>query len=195
IVTMARGAAALGGYQWVRDGEELKAVEPELELIFPVAPTMADSAWGGLLNSVPTIDFNPGIAVALVHNAREALMHARATVVASGTATVEAALLGTPMVVVYQVSSLTWLLGRRLLRVPYVAMPNIIAGRRVVPELLQSEFTPENVARELRPLLEDGPAREKMLAGLAEVSSRLRSPGASGTASERAADAVLRTLA
>jgi lipid-A-disaccharide synthase len=135
----------------------------------------------------------PSPAVRLVEDARSALIHARAAVVASGTATVEAALAGTPMVVVYRVSPLTWRLGRGLLRVPFVAMPNLIVGRQIVPELLQSEFTAANVAQELGPLLADGPAREKMLGGLAEVRSRLKA-GGTQPAAERAADAVLRAL-
>jgi lipid-A-disaccharide synthase len=156
------------------------------QFLLPVASTL-DRAWvKSLISGQPHIH--------LVGQAAGALPHLRAAVVASGTATVEAALAGTPMVVVYRVSPLTWKLGRGLLRVPFIAMPNLIAGREVVPELLQSDFTAASVARKLAEILPDGPAREKMLAGLAEVNSRLRSPGASGTASERAADAILRTL-
>ncbi|MCI0354066.1 MAG: lipid-A-disaccharide synthase [Acidobacteria bacterium] len=157
------------------------------QFLLPVASTL-DRAWVESLIPRPT-------PVHLVEQASAALPHLRAAAVASGTATVEAALAGTPMVVVYRVAPVTWKLGRGLLRVPFIAMPNLIAGREVVPELLQSDFTAAAVATKLAQILPDGPAREKMLAGLAEVSSRLRSPGASGTASERAADAVLRTLA
>jgi lipid-A-disaccharide synthase len=158
------------------------------EFLLPVASTL-DEGWIRELLGKAAAGFT------LVPDARTALHHARAAAVASGTATVEAALAGTPMVVVYRVSPLTWRLGRGLLKVPFIAMPNLIAGREVVPELVQSDFTGEAVATRLEQIIADGPAREKMLAGLAEVSSRLRSPGASGTASERAADAVLRTLA
>ncbi len=158
------------------------------QFLLPVALTL-DRGWmQGLLPA--------GRApIRLVGQASSALPHLRAAAVASGTATVEAALAGTPLVVVYRVSPLTWKLGRGLLRVPFIAMPNLIAGREVVPELVQADFTADAVAARLEQLAADGPAREKMLAGLAEVSSRLRSPGASGTAAERAADAVLRTLA
>ncbi len=158
------------------------------EFLLPVASTL-DQSW---------VRDQLGKAAAgfkLVPDARAALQHARAAVVASGTATVEAALAGTPMVVVYRVSPLTWKLGRGLLRVPFIAMPNLIAGREVVPELVQSDFTAQRVAARIEQIIPEGPAREKMLVGLAEVGSRLRSPGASGTASERAADAILRTLA
>ena len=110
--------------------------------------------------------------------------------VASGTATVETAILGTPMVVVYRVSPLSYLLGRPFVRVPYYAMVNLIAGRLVVPELMQADFTAERVEREALRLLADDQARAHMRAELLEVRARLGSPGASG----RAAQAVLAEL-
>ncbi len=159
-----------------------------LQFLLPVASTL-DRAW--MQSTMPAGPPH----IHLVGQASNALPHLRAAAVASGTATVEAALAGTPMVVVYRVSSLTWKLGRGLLRVPFIAMPNLIAGREVVPELVQAEFTASAVAAHIEQIAADGPAREKMLAGLAEVASRLRAADASSSASERAADAVLRTLA
>jgi lipid-A-disaccharide synthase len=133
--------------------------------------------------------------VYVVDDAWTALNVCNAAVVASGTATVQAALAGTPFVIVYRVSPMTWRMGRHLLKVPYVGMPNLIAGRKIVPELLQNDFTPENVAKELRPLLEDGPARERMVKDLGEVRERLLAgSGSSLPATERAAEAVLRAL-
>ncbi|HSA93718.1 MAG TPA: lipid-A-disaccharide synthase [Terriglobales bacterium] len=161
------------------------------EFVLPVASSLS-RAW--MQEQVARHSSSePSPTIRLVADARPALIHARAAVVASGTATVEAALAGAPMVVVYRVSPLTWRLGRGLLRVPFVAMPNLIVGRQIVPELLQSGFTAANVAQELETLLADGPAREKMLSGLAEVRSRLKA-GATQPAAERAADAVLRAL-
>jgi lipid-A-disaccharide synthase len=110
-------------------------------------------------------------------------------------ATVEAAMMGTPMVVVYRVSPLTWMLGRPLIHVKNFAMVNLIAGEQVVPELIQADFTAENVAVKLREILPDGPVREKMERDLAQVRARLKSGKDSRSAAERAADAVLRTLA
>lgn len=127
-------------------------------------------------------------------DARKALAMSRAAVVASGTATVEAALIGTPFVMVYRVSPLTWRLGRPMVKVPFFAMPNLIAGREVVAELVQSAFTPENVIARLRPLLADGPERDNMLAGLAEVRDKLKPPAGGQTAADRAAQAVLQTI-
>ncbi|MBI2677943.1 MAG: lipid-A-disaccharide synthase [Candidatus Koribacter versatilis] len=160
--------------------------DPPAQLMLPVAPAI-DSPW-------VTAQLGNG-AIHLVEDAPAALHFSRAAVVASGTATVQAALAGTPFVIVYRVSPLTWKLGRGLLKVPYVGMPNLIAGRQIVPELLQHDFTPGNVAKELRPLLEDTPARERMVQDLAEVKERLQGgPRSSLPAAERAAEAVLRAL-
>jgi lipid-A-disaccharide synthase len=121
--------------------------------------------------------------VALVQGRTHAVLSAaNVAVVASGTATVEAALLGTPMVVVYRLSSLTYHLGRRFVKVPYVAMANLIAEKGIVPELIQDEFTPERLADAVPPLL--GPAGDAMRQALAEVRRRLGAPGASGRAAE-----------
>jgi lipid-A-disaccharide synthase len=102
--------------------------------------------------------------------------------VASGTATVEAALLGTPMIVVYRLSPLTYALGRPLVRVPHFAMANLIAGQRVVPELIQREFTPERVADMALAFLGDPARLAAMREALGEVRRRLGPPGASARA-------------
>jgi lipid-A-disaccharide synthase len=114
----------------------------------------------------------------------DVLASADCAIVASGTATVEAALLGTPMVVVYRVAPVTAFVLRRLVHTPFFSMVNLVAGRRVVPELMQDDFTPAAVAAEVRRLLESGVAREEMKAGLAGVRASL----GSGGAIERAAD-------
>ena len=93
------------------------------------------------------------------NDARAALFHARASIVASGTATVEAALIGNPFVVVYRVSPITYAIAKRVVTVPHVAMANLIAGKRVVPELIQNDFTAANIVQHLEPLLPDGPSR------------------------------------
>lgn len=129
-----------------------------------------------------------------MHDARRALAMSRAAVVASGTATVEAALIGTPFAMVYRVSPLTWKLGRRLVNVPFFAMPNLIVGREVVPELVQEAFTPENVAARLKEIIPDGPARQRMIEGLAEVRAKLAGPAGAPSASDRAAEAVLQAI-
>lgn len=112
-------------------------------------------------------------------------------ITASGTATVQAALHGRPMVVVYKLSPLTYRLGRRFVHVDTFAMVNLIAGRRIVPELIQDACTPENVAAEVLSFLTDAHRADQTRAALAEVRARLGRPGASG----RAADAVLAVAA
>lgn len=119
-----------------------------------------------------------------------ALAAADAAIVSSGTATVEAALLDVPMVVVYRVSPLTAALARPLVRTPYFAMVNLIAGRPVAPELVQDDFTPEKVAAETLRLLQDPNARSAVRAGLTEVRKELGPPGAV----ERAAEAIAKLL-
>jgi lipid-A-disaccharide synthase len=141
-------------------------------------------------------DFGPAAGNAglrIVESATyNALAAADIAIVSSGTATVEAALLGTPMVVVYRVSRLTALLARPLVRTDHFAMVNLIAARRVVPELIQNDFTPESVAREAGRLLDSPDARAAMKRDLAEVESRLHAP--TGDAISRAADLIAEFL-
>ena len=167
--------------------ESATRLDAEYEFLLPVAPTL-DRGWlEGLMGSVP--------CVRLVPDALPALAHSRAGIVASGTATVEAALMGTPFVMVYRVSPLTYLLGRSRVKVPYFAMVNLIAGRRVVPELVQQDFTAANVAAEVVKILSDGPARQTMIAGLAEVKASLRGAPDTLPAAEQAAGTIMAMLA
>ena len=149
----------------------LAARRGDLQFLMAVAPGLdartLDSALAGLR------------VVRLTGRAHEVMASASAGLVASGTATVEAALLGLPMVVVYRVSALTYALGRPLVRVPHYAMANLIAGREVVKELIQRDFRPEAVAAEALALIDDLDRRAGVLAGLAEVRARLGPPGAS----------------
>jgi lipid-A-disaccharide synthase len=103
----------------------------------------------------------------------DTLAHAELALAASGTVTVEAAVLGTPMVTFYRVNALSWLLGRWLVHAPFLTMVNLVAGRKIVPELIQNEMTPEGIASEALRLLEHQDARESMRADLAEVTARL----------------------
>jgi len=119
-----------------------------------------------------------------------AVASATVAVVASGTATVETALLGTPMVVVYRVAPVTSVVLRALVTTPYFAMPNLIAGRKIVPELFQSHFTAQRVADEVTCLLRDEGPRGKQQAGLAEVRAKL----GKGGAIERAAEIIGKML-
>jgi lipid-A-disaccharide synthase len=149
------------------------------------------------------------VKIHLVPDAREALYHARASIVASGTATVQAAVIGNPFVVVYLVSPLTFRLAKRLVHYPPeiwppnnidadgnlpIAMVNLIAGGRIVPELIQTRFTAGNVAAALRPLLSDTPERNQMIADLADVHRTLQ-PTPENTSIQRVCDAAEALLA
>jgi lipid-A-disaccharide synthase len=132
-----------------------------------------------------------GLAITRVTGATyDALAAADCAIVASGTATVEAALLGTPMVVVYRVAAATAMVMRFLLRTPYIGMVNLIAGRMVARELVQDKFTAEAVAGEVERLLSSPATREEIKTALAEVRAKL----GPGGAIERAADVFARML-
>ncbi len=143
----------------------------QFEFVVPLAPTLNKAQQIAVLGLVD--DRGGGLAIRAVDDARATLFHARASVVASGTATVEAALTGNPFVVVYRVSPLTFAIARRVVEVAHVAMVNLIAGKRIVPELIQHDFTVSNVVRQIELLLPDGPPRESMMKELAQIRAKL----------------------
>jgi lipid-A-disaccharide synthase len=137
------------------------------EFILPIAPTLDRAFLKSIIGQQRII---------LVPESLPALWHSRAGIVASGTATVEAAMMRTPFVMVYRVSPLTYLLGKPRVKIPHFAMVNLIAGEQVVPELVQHEFTATNVAAQLKEILPEGPTRECMLDGLTRVKIKLNPP-------------------
>ena len=164
--------------------ESASLLGPEYEFLLPVAPTLDRSLLSTLMASQTTLQTK----ITLVPEALPALWHSRAGIVASGTATVEAAMMNTPFVMVYCVSALTYVLGKPRVKVPHFAMVNLIAGEEVVPELVQHDFTAQNVVSRLREILPDGESRERMLKGLARVKKLLRAPGADADTAQRPAD-------
>lgn len=153
---------------------------PGVQFIVARAPHLADRLFEGFGIS--------GVTLRIVEGRTDDVLQAADVVMtASGTATVQAALHGKPMVVLYKLSPLTYRLGRRLALVDMYAMVNLIAGQGIVRELIQEDCTPEAAAAELIRMLEDDGYRARMIDRLAEVRRRLGGPGAS----ERAADAVL----
>ncbi|HUQ50471.1 MAG TPA: lipid-A-disaccharide synthase, partial [Terriglobales bacterium] len=134
--------------------------------VLPVASTL-DRAW--LTEKISTAKKDLNVEIELADDARVALASATVSIVASGTATVEAALAGNPFVVVYRVAPLTWMLGRRMVNLDHFAMVNLIAEKRIVPELIQQDFTAENIVAELQKVLPGGNDRERMVIDLEEV--------------------------
>jgi lipid-A-disaccharide synthase len=179
--------------EMVRAARLLFEHDPATEFLLPVAPTLTRAQMHvvtGLLT-----EHAAGLPVRMVRDARAALFHARGSIVASGTATVEAALMGNPFVVVYRVSPVTYWIAKRVVTVPHVAMVNLVADKRLAPELIQDDFTGVRIVQELEPLLVDGVARTEMMAGLAEVGEKLRSGRAAGeTAIMAVASIVMETL-
>jgi lipid-A-disaccharide synthase len=169
----------------------------EYEFIVPLAPTLNREQRQAVARR--TEELAGRLTVRLVDDARAALKHSRASLVASGTATVEAALMGNPFVVAYRVSPITYAIAKRMVKVPHVAMVNLIAGRRLVPELIQNDFTAANCVQYFRRLLPDSTDRQSMMQGLATVGDALRSHPAGGrnrggNAIERVADIVLEQM-
>jgi lipid-A-disaccharide synthase len=168
----------------VSAAKQLAAGRPGLQIVVPVAPTIPRE-------EVASRFEGSGLSPRFVNGrAPEVVGASDAAIVASGTAVLEAGLMQRPLVVVYRVSLVTYLVGRMMLKVAHVALVNLLAGRRLVPELLQGAMTPERIAAEIRRVWDPGPPREEMLRGLEEVRAKLGGPGAA----ERAAEAVLELL-
>jgi lipid-A-disaccharide synthase len=160
---------------------------PQCQFVLPLASTVPEElvrleVVGAGLKPAPTII--PGQSF-------EALAAAQVAVVASGTATVEAALAGTPTVIVYRLSPLSYRAGRWLIRVPHIGMANLLAGEGLFPELIQEDFTSAGLAREVLALIGDSGRLKKMRRGLGRVVAALGGPGASA----RAADVALELMA
>jgi lipid-A-disaccharide synthase len=160
----------------------IRAAVPDAQFVIARAPGLSDEL------------FAPVRAIAgcaIVTGQTDAVLAASdLALTASGTATVQTALHDTPMVVVYKLSPLTYKVGRPLVKLDTFAMVNLIAGERIVPELIQDDCTPETVAREAIALLTNDVRRDEMRRGLARVREKLGGPGAS----RRAAEAILRTV-
>ncbi len=149
----------------------LRAARPELEVELLEAPGLAPACYDRLLAAAPLA----------VRRCREAsagfLARQGAAIVASGTATLEAAVAGLPMAVVYRTGWLNYQLARRLVSLEQIALVNLVAGEQLVPELVQGALSPARLAAAVAPLLEDGPARSAQLAGCARLRALLGEPG------------------
>lgn len=157
---------------------------PELQILIPVAPSLPKGLIAELVKPY-------SLPIRCVEGeVYDVLRASEVVVVASGTATLQAALAGAPMIVVYKLASTTYWLARLLIHLTSVGLVNIVAGKPFVPELIQKEASPSRICEEVRRLLRDAEAREKMKQGLKEVARRLGNAGAS----ERAASVIGRFL-
>jgi len=156
----------------------------DVQFLVPIAPTVSTDEVESIVRAETSRVGGPGATLAdidcrLVREARyDALASCDAVVAASGTATLETALLGIPMVIVYRMNPLTFALARLMSDVPHVGMPNLIAGKRVAPELVQGDCTGERIAIELRRILTDPRVASEMRQAWSGVRDRLGRPGA-----------------
>jgi len=159
---------------------------PEVHFVCPMASRQTRDLFEATVHAHQRTDLPLTL---LFGHAHEALAAADLALVASGTATLEAALFKTPMVITYRQSPLSWALQRRMMYLPYVGMPNILAGEPLVPELLQGKATPAALAKAMLTLLRDTPAQRRQVGKFREFHQLLRQNTA-----EKAAVAVLRVL-
>lgn len=152
---------------------------PGLQAVVGMAATLSDDVYRPFLDNVSVVPVRD--------RTYDVMAHSDAVMVASGTATLETAILGTPMVILYRMSPLTYFLGRLVVKVGNIGLVNIVAGRRVVPELLQRSVRGKRIASEVFDLLSNAERRKKMIRDLLEVSNKLGEDGAAG----RAADSVV----
>jgi lipid-A-disaccharide synthase len=135
-------------------------------------------------------DLYRGARWPLADDTRALLHHSRAALVKSGTSTLETALAGTPLVVAYRMNPISYRIARRVVRVPHIALANLVAGSRIAPELIQHEAAPETLAAELLPLLEDSQERARQRAAWSQIRATLGETAASERVADMAADLV-----
>ena len=171
----------------ILDAAKRLSLNRKLQFVIPVAPTIQQK-W--LESTIPRSSASPVRIRTAMHATYDALQYSEVAVVTSGTATLEAAMCERPMVMVYRVSTLTWLVGKLLVKVPYFSIVNILAKRELVPELMQEDFTAANVAARVEYLLDHPEARAEMVRGFQALKARLGQSGAI----ERAADSMIEVL-
>ena len=172
----------------VQAAQRMKSARPDLRFeAAAAAHELADAMRAAVRHFGESEDF----CRVTVRNSHELMQRASAGIVCSGTATLEAAFFGLPMCIVYKVAALTWIVGKQLVKVPFLGMPNVLAGREIAREFLQSDATPTALADEILRLVTDPAARETLQRELAAVITQLGDRGAA----RRAADAMLDALA
>lgn len=183
VLPGSRRSEALRHLPELKKAAEILARDREVSFVLPASPTCGaeffrESLAGSKIRAIEG-------------EAWDAMAHCDVALAASGTVTVEAALLGAPMVTFYRVTPLSWAIGKVLVDVPFYSMVNLIAGQKVVPELMQNDMTGERIASEAGRLLNDGPERAKMKAALRTVASGL---AVAADPMQLAADEVVRVF-
>lgn len=178
-------------------GSRAQEVERHLDIFTEAARRVVESRWHiqpavARSTDVPTSAYT-GVPFPMTDDGRSLLAHAHAALVKSGTTTLEAALAGVPMVIAYRTHPLTFWLARHLVDVEHIGLANLVAGRRIAPELLQDEATPRALASALLPLIDEGPARQSALDGARVVQEALE-PAGTETAADRVADMATELL-
>jgi len=196
LPTILEAADRLQRDRLKKDRLEKDRLGGNYEFLLPVARTLDASFLSELIDArrMETRQAASLQGIHLVPEALPALYHSRAGIVASGTATVEAAIMGTPFVMVYRVSRLTYALGRPRVKVPYFAMVNLIAEEEVVPELVQHKFTAQNIVTEIKKIIPDGEPRTRMIERLAAVKARLKQGRGGAHPSETAAEIIMKMI-
>jgi lipid-A-disaccharide synthase len=179
-------------------GSRTQEVERHLEPFVAAARRVVEARWHVQPVVARSTNVDPATYgdgdIPVTDRAEDLMAHAHAALVKSGTTTLEAALAGVPMVIAYRTHPATFWLARRLVEVEHVGLVNLVAGRRLAPELLQDEATPRALADALLPLIDEGPARASALEGMRAVREALRTDGP-GTAADRVAGMAAELLA
>lgn len=152
--------------------QKIRATVPDCQFFLPVASTISREILQDIINNyqVP-VQFTTG-------NNYDLMQIADVAIAASGTATLETSLMQVPTVIIYKLNPVTYFFGKFLVKIPHIGLPNIIAGRQIVPELLQADVNADNIAQATLPILTDPAVREQVLADLAEVKRKLGEVGA-----------------
>jgi lipid-A-disaccharide synthase len=168
----------------LRAAQILKREMPDLQFILPLADTLEETSVTEIISG-----FNVDVKVVSGHT-YDVISCADLALVASGTATLETALLGVPMIIVYKISLLSYFIGRLFVHVKNIGLVNIIAGKTIVPELIQGDASGMRIAAESLSILKNGERRQKMIKELETIRARLGEPGAARRAAQIAHDMI-----
>jgi len=168
----------------LRAAQILKREMPDLQFVLPLADTLEETSVTEIISG-----FNVDVKVVSGHT-YDVISCADLALVASGTATLETALLGVPMIIVYKISLLSYVIGRLFVHVKNIGLVNIIAGKTIVPELIQGDASGKRIAAESLSILKNGERRQKMIKELEAIRAKLGEPGASRRAAQIAYDMI-----